>query len=141
MSDGYYYHKYNVLKFRIFGAMIRTGKPMTCQEIADTLHIDRNRVSTFFSKCMRYKYRYFRRLKVKAKGGNHRAYRYSITKYGRATHDMYLKRATARLTLNCKRIGDMRKIEGGYIDIGRKGKEKGITISDAYRMAGFSGEK
>jgi hypothetical protein len=138
LSEGVFYHKYNVLKFRILGAMIQIGRPATCQEIADKLHIDRNRVSAFFAKCTRYKYRYFRRLTKKQKGGNNKAYRYSITKYGRATHAMYLKRANQGLTLNCKRLTDVRKIgESGYIGIGDKGKAQGITINEAYRRSGI----
>jgi hypothetical protein len=138
LSEGVFYHKYNVLKFRILGVMIKAGKPMTCQEIADALHIDRNRVSAFFSKCTKYKYRYFRRLTKKQKGGNNKAYRYSITKYGRATNEMYLKRINQGLTLNCKRIGDVRKIDQyGYIGIGDKGKEKGITFTEANYLAGI----
>jgi hypothetical protein len=116
--------------------MIKANKAMTCQEVADALHIDRNRVSAFFSKCFRYKYRYFRRLKVKARGGNHKAYRYSVTKYGRATRDMYQKRLNKNLTLNCKRVTDVRKTDQ-YIGIGDKGKEQGITIQDAYRLSGI----
>lgn len=138
MSEGLFYHKYNVLKFRILRVMIKIGKPMTCQAIADALHIDRNRVSAFFAKCTRYKYRYFRRLEKKAKGGNHKAYRYTVTKYGRATHAMYQNRMNGYYTLNCKRITDVRKIgDTGYIGIGDKGKEKGISVREAYKLAGI----
>jgi hypothetical protein len=136
VAKGYYYHKYNALKFRILQAMIEIDKPVTAQMVADHIGIDRNRVSIWFCRAIKYKYRYIRRLDKKAKGGNHKALRYSINPYGRLAYKIYDNRMKKGLTLNCKRKFDMRKARG-YIGIGEKGLTEGISREMAFNMAGL----
>lgn len=93
-----YYHKCNVLKFRILEVLVQAKKPMTAKEIAEAGKIDYKRVC---SALCHYKkennFPFINRLKKKGANG---AYRYKITKSGLAMYIAYRRRIELGVDLN-----------------------------------------
>lgn len=125
-----WYHKYNYLKARILMSLYRayqneTG-PMTAQQIADDLGIERQRVSDILCKWHARKYKYTKRLDKKAPGGNGRAYLYVITKYGLERLTEYKERIRNHQDLNllCKAPKEI----SSYFGITAHGQEVGLSV-------------
>jgi hypothetical protein len=150
------YHKLNVLKFRIMETLVKSRPTsLTCNEIAKKTGIPVNKISRAMSHYHSHSYGYFHRLKKK----EHRAYRYSITKYGRSTYLKYLKRIKIGFDLNCKatKIKRMANFRGlhkiiiktaadleispeqfqDYLGITPQGRKLGLTQADVLRLSGL----
>lgn len=80
-------------------AAYKVKKPLTCQEIADLIGVQVTNIRAQMCHYQGLKHKYFRRLKPK-KGS--RAYRYSITKFGRKTLLRYAQRIHKGFDLNLK---------------------------------------
>ena len=136
MEPNTWYHKYNVLKYRIlttlYKAKLNGEGALTCQQIADRIGVDRKKITETLSKWSAYKYRYTRRLSKKAKGSNGKAFRYIITSYGLATLRMYEKRISQGKDLNCKSAYKPARDIESYIGIKQKGLSLGITTDDIW---------
>lgn len=137
MASGYY-HIYNALKYRILHIMYQRKVPLTAQQIADYLGIDRQRVSDTLYRWIKRKYKYVRRLENKANGGNGKAFRYKINKYGIEALKMYSKRLKAGLDMNCKKELRVPQQVDTYIRMNAHGKLVGMTKDEMYAKAGFN---
>jgi predicted transcriptional regulator len=132
-------HLFNFLKVRILDVLIHSNKPLTTIEIAGRLNLDPHTVSNEFYHWNKCGYRYVRRLKKKVilKDGSWR-YRYSITKYGIATFEMYIRRMKQNKDLNCKHEFNTGRPVRYYISINRYGFEKGLTMEEAKKIVGLA---
>lgn len=125
MAASGYYHKYNVLKYRIFGALLRFEEPATAQEIAKILGVDRKRVTDALYHWHKEGYGYTQRMKRKAEGS--KAYRYKITEKGKEAFEGYANRTSNLLNLNKRKKYQRMTSHLDYFGINRYGVEIGIT--------------
>jgi len=121
-----YYHRYNVLKYRILNVLAHYDKePMTAQEIADLLGTERKRVTDALGYWHKEGYGYTQRMKRKAERS--KAYKYQVTKKGREILQVYINRMKSGMELNISKKNARVKSTADYFGINKHGKETGIT--------------
>lgn len=133
MSASGYYHRYNFLKFKILWVLGRSEEPLTAQQIADTIGIDRKKITDALGHWHSKQYGYTQRMKRKAEKS--KAYRYQITKKGREILQVYDNRIRNRLQLNIsKKNKQPANSSMDYYGINKKGEEMGLTKEKLYEM-------
>ena len=111
--------------------MHKTNKPVTTAEISRALGVSLVTVSALFSRCAKYKYGYFKRLRKVDTTGARWCYRYSLTKKGLNAYAAYLVRYQQGRRLNLHEVGDMRPIQmGSYIGFTKAGKANPPSIKE-----------
>jgi hypothetical protein len=131
MATGYY-HKYNVLKHKILWTLGRSEEPLTAQQIADMMMIDRKRVTDALYHWHSEGYGYTQRMKRKAEGT--KAYRYKITEKGRKVCQVYSNRVVNRLELNISKKNQRVTSSIDYYGINKHGEEMGLTEEKLQEM-------
>jgi transcription initiation factor IIE alpha subunit len=132
MATGYY-HKHNMLKFRILTALMVGRRAMTAKEIAEAAGIEQKKVcDELYHWKKENNFHYVRRLKKK----DGRFYRYTITKFGIRIYLLLRHRMNVgeklgtKFSLNlCRRV---KRLGDGelYYGINRKGVEMGLIRED-----------
>lgn len=133
MATGYY-HRYNVLKYRILSILAHYDDPMTAQEIANLLGgVERKKVTDALGYWQSEGYGYTQRMKRKADGT--KAYRYKITKKGREILQVYINRMKSGMELNISKKNARVQSTVDYFGINKYGIEMGITHEKLLEIA------
>lgn len=124
-----YYHKYNVLKLKILTVLYNAKTPMSAQDIADALKMERKRVTDALCHWHKNSFGYTKRLSEKPQ--HSKAYLYKITDKGIKHLGTYEKFFSENKNLNIQSIKHEKYASKmDYYGISKTGIEMGYTQED-----------